>query len=82
MKFDEDKCMNNSYLLLTGKKRLEDFFKTDDEVYFVHNPDEPILSGDNPVYDTLIDHFIYLEEYEKCQEILELKGLRDVVFLN
>ena len=22
--FDEDKCMNNSYLLLTGRKKLED----------------------------------------------------------
>ena len=47
--FDEDKCMNNSYLLVTGKKKLEDFFKTDDDVYFVHNPDEPILNSNHPV---------------------------------
>ncbi len=81
MMFDEDKCMNNSYLLLTGRKRLEDFFN-EDEVYFIYNPDEPILSGDNPVYDTLIDYYIYTEEYEKCQELLNLKQLSDVVFLN
>lgn len=72
--FDEDKSMNNSYLLVTGKRKLKDFFKTNDDVYFVHNPDEPILNGENEIYDVLIDHFIYTEEYEKCQELVNIKN--------
>jgi len=82
MTFDEDKCMNNSYLLVTGKKKLEDFFKTDDDVYFVHNPDEPILSSDHPVYEILMDHFIYTEEYEKCQVLYEMKKQSQGLFWN
>lgn len=82
MTFDEDKCMNNSYLLVTGKKKLEDFFKTDDDVYFVHNPDEPILNSDHPVYEILMDHFIYTEEYEKCQVLLEIKKQSQGLFWN
>ena len=74
MIFDEDKCMNNSYLLLTGKKKLNDFFKSKEDLYFIHNPDETILHGENEVYDVLIDHFIYTEEYEKCQELVKIKN--------
>jgi|TARA_R110000796_G_scaffold41113_1_gene101467 hypothetical protein len=73
--YDEDKCMNNSYLLVTGKKNLEEFFKNQEDVFFMHNPDEPILDGNYAVYDVLIDHFIYTEEYEKCQELKNLKEL-------
>ena len=82
MTFDEDKCMNNSYLLLTGKKKLEDFFNTDEDVYFVHNPDEPILNNNHPVYEILIDHFIYTEEYEKGQELVAMQKNTEVLFLN
>jgi hypothetical protein len=82
MTFDEDKCMNNSYLLVTGKKKLEDFFNTDDDVYFVHNPDEPILNNNHPVYEILIDHFIYTEEYEKCQELVAMQKNTEVLFWN
>jgi hypothetical protein len=41
----------------------------------MHNPDEPILDGNYAIYDVLIDHFIYTEEYEKCQELKNLKEL-------
>ncbi len=74
--------MNNTYLLITGRKRLDEFFQESDEVYFITNPDKPLTSGEDPVYNTLIDYYIYTEEYEKCQELLDLKGLSDVIFLN
>ena len=74
MIFDEDKCMYNSYLLVTGRKKLTEFYKNDDDIYFIHNPDEPIVTGESLVYDVLIEHFIYTEEYEKCQELLNIKN--------
>lgn len=80
--FDEDESMNNSYLLVTGKRKLEDFFKSDDDVYFVHNPDEPILDNNHPIYDILIDHFIYTEEYEKCEELVKIKKNSKVLTWN
>lgn len=82
MMFDEDESMNNSYLLVTGKRKLEDFFKSDDDVYFVHNPDEPILDNNHPIYDILIDHFIYTEEYEKCEELVKIKKNSKVLTWN
>ena len=51
-------------------------------MYFIYNPDQPIVNGNDPVYDTLIDYYIYTEEYEKCQELLDLKQLSEIVFLN
>jgi|TARA_R110000744_G_scaffold12332_3_gene36710 hypothetical protein len=82
MIFDEDKCMNNSYLLITGKKTVEDFLDYEGDLYFIHNPDELTLTADDEIFDQLIDYFIYTEEYEKCGEILELKELSKIMLLN
>tara|TARA_R110000744_G_C19087891_1_gene532066 strand:- start:190 stop:438 length:249 start_codon:yes stop_codon:yes gene_type:complete len=82
MIFDEDRCMHNSYLLVTGKRKLEDFLKNQEDVYFIHNPDEPLWKENDHIYDVLIDHFIYTEEYEKCQELVELKAINGMFFLN
>lgn len=82
MIFDEDKCMNNSYLLITGKKTVDEFLKNEGDLYFLHNPDELAYFCNDDVYDQLIEYFTYTEEYEKCADILELKNMSKTMALN
>jgi|TARA_R110000796_G_scaffold29231_3_gene79226 hypothetical protein len=77
--FDEDECMNNSYLLVTGKKTIKQFLDSGKELWFLHNPDEELLGKNHPVYDELIEYFITTEEYEKCEEILVKKNITKVL---
>jgi hypothetical protein len=77
--FDEDECMNNSYLLVTGKKTIKQFLDSGKELWFLHNPDEELLGNNHPVYDELIEYFITTEEYEKCEEILVKKNITKVL---
>jgi hypothetical protein len=37
----------------------------------MHDPGE---EPDDDLYDDMIDHFEYYEEYEKCAELLKLKN--------
>ena len=71
--FDEDICFNNTYLLITGKKTLEDFLDTGDDLWFLHNPKDEPLRHNDPIYEELLNYFIDEEEYEKCQEIVNLR---------
>jgi len=71
--FDEDKCFNNTYELITGKRSLIDFLDTEDELWFLHDPNKEKLRYNDPIYGELINYFIYTEEYEKCAEILEIQ---------
>lgn len=82
MIFDEDKCMNNTYYIVTGKKTVNDFLNEEDDLYFLHDPKKSTFAPNDPLYDTLIDYFIYTEEYEKCAEILEIKELVNMKILN
>ena len=79
--FDEDKCFNNTYQIITGRKTLVDFLDTEEELWFLHDPAKDNLRHNDPVYNELINYFIYTEEYEKCAEILELqKALKQALF--
>tara|TARA_R100000900_G_scaffold72514_2_gene57138 strand:+ start:109 stop:366 length:258 start_codon:yes stop_codon:yes gene_type:complete len=71
--FDEDKCFNNTYELVTGKKTLSDFLDNDDQLWFLYNPQKEKLRYNDPIYDDLIEYFIYTEEYEKCKELVEMQ---------
>lgn len=71
---DEDllhHSMVNAYKLLTKKELLEDLIDIDEGI-FPFNP--TIKIEDDSVYDKIIDYFCELEEYEKCQEILNIKN--------
>jgi hypothetical protein len=71
---DEDilhHSMVNAYKLLTKKELLEDLIDLDEGI-FPFNP--TIKIEDDSVYDKIIDYFCELEEYEKCQEILNIKN--------
>ena len=70
-------AFNNSYLIITNRKKFEDLLplpheRTEDKMMAItaHNPEE------DPDIDTL-DNMIYyyedFEEYEKCAELLNVK---------
>ena len=68
--------MINAYNLLTNKKSLDQLI---DRSYengsisgFPFNPTIKVVNDD--VYDKIIEYFCELEEYEKCQEILDIKN--------
>ena len=73
--FDEHKCMTQSYQVLTGRKTFEDLLEEDEDVALMFNPTRPVIVMVDDIYDVLIDYFASLEEYEKCQEILDIKNL-------
>ena len=80
--FDEDICFNNTYLLITGKKTIEEFLDSDADLWFLHNPEDQPLRHNNPIYEELLSYFIYTEEYEKCQEIVNLQTKRKQIIYN
>jgi hypothetical protein len=75
-------AMENAYNVITGKISLDDVYiemeESDEDLDFPL-PFNPFLHeniSDEEV-DHIIDHFIELEEYEKCQELLECKKNTD-----
>jgi hypothetical protein len=72
--FNEDLCMRNSYELLLGKKTIDQLVDNNDNLYLIFSPEYKLVIMEDDVYDSLIDYFIYTEEYEKCAEILNLKN--------
>ena len=68
--------MMNAYHLLTNKKSLDQLIDNSYEngsiTGFPFNPTIKVVNDD--VYDKIIDYFCELEEYEKCQEILDIKN--------
>ena len=62
-----DKCMNNSYRVMTLKSTVEDILEKDNKAMFYGNP----LDYTTEDIDEVIDYFENTEEYEKCGELLE-----------
>ena len=62
-----DKCMNNSYKVMTLKSTVEDILEKDNKAMFYGNP----LDYTTEDTDEVIDYFENTEEYEKCGELLE-----------
>jgi len=73
--FNEDRCMRSSYKLLMGKKTVDELLEEQDTLYFMHNPENPVVVMVDDIYDTLIEYFTSTEEYEKCAELLKAKKL-------
>ncbi len=68
-----DAANNNSYLLVTGRKTLNQILERRGDQSFVCMPDETPTNKD---LQLMIDYFITTEEYEKCAE------LRDALIAN
>ena len=68
--------MEYSYQILTGRKTFEEILEEDvEDLVLMFNPHKKIRVMPDDIYDVLIDYYITLEEYEKCEEILEVKQL-------
>ena len=76
-------AMENAYNVITGKISLDDVYiemeESDEDLDFPL-PFNPFLHEDvsNAEIDLIIEHFIALEEYEKCQELVNCKKEVDV----
>ena len=66
----------------TGEDTYENLLENVDTLYFLYNPDTPMEEIDDSVYDALLDYYIYIEEYEKCNDILAAKELAKLIALN
>ena len=64
-----------SYMLLTKQTTFKKVLERDEEFGLIFDPAN--LSKSNPVelIDVLIDYFVELEEYEKCQDLVDAKKL-------
>ena len=69
--------MENAYKIVTKRMTVDDIYellesKQLDEFYL---PFDPIQNDgrDEATIDLLIDHFTESEEYEKCQELVNIK---------
>lgn len=76
---DYNSAMDNAYNFVTKKITLDDIFEAaeseGEEVTF-YLPFDPLDSDgrDEGTLDLLIEHFTELEEYEKCQELVNIKN--------
>ena len=62
-----EESIRNSYYVMTGKATIEDLIlRNDFPILFV---DENWRESD---VEDMLDYFISTEEYEKCQELVEL----------
>ena len=64
-----DDSILNSYYVLTGKATIEDIVKRHEFPMFFINPGEEL---DEDTLNDMLDYFISTEEYEKCQELVNL----------
>ena len=64
-----DDSIINSYYVLTGKATIEDIVERQEFPMFFINPEDEL--GKDTLND-MLDYFISTEEYEKCQELVEL----------
>jgi hypothetical protein len=76
---DYNSAMNNAYNLVTKKITLDDIFEaaeSEGELVNFYLPFDPLDSDgrDEGTLDLLIEHFTETEEYEKCQELLNIKN--------
>ena len=59
----------NSYYVLTGRATVEDIISRQEFPILFIGPEEEL---DESGLNTMLDYFISTEEYEKCQELVEL----------
>ena len=64
-----DNSIINSYYVLTGRATVEDIISRQEFPILFIGPEEKL---DESGLNTMLDYFISTEEYEKCQELVEL----------
>jgi|TARA_R110000744_G_scaffold71505_1_gene144077 hypothetical protein len=70
---DYNSAMNNAYRVITEKMTIDDIVENLDYDFYL--PFDPFEEDgrDEGTIDLLISHFTETEDYEKCQELVNLK---------
>ena len=77
---DDRKIMEDSYLLITGRKSFEEILEDEaEDLAVIFNPYQPIKVMEGDAYDCLIEYYISTEEYEKCDELMQMKELNQLI---
>tara|TARA_R110002020_G_scaffold372960_2_gene584385 strand:+ start:308 stop:619 length:312 start_codon:yes stop_codon:yes gene_type:complete len=78
----EEEIIYNSmfctYMILTKQSTIEDLFESGNDFGIMFNPDEFDKLTTKKIIDLidyLIDFFVEVEEYEKCQDLVDAKKL-------
>lgn len=77
--YDDRNLMEDSYLVITGRQTFEELLETREDLAVIFNPYQPIKVMDGDAYDCLIEYYITTEEYEKCEELLQMKRLNKFI---
>jgi hypothetical protein len=65
-------CINNVYMLLTGKQTFGDIMDYGN-AWFIFNSLDDLEINRNKYIDEAIQYYEEIEEYEKCNELLKIK---------
>ena len=68
-----DKCMNNSYRVMTLKSTVDEILSKNKKAMFYGDP----FDYTNSDIDEVIEYFENTEEYEKCGELLNEKTAKE-----
>ena len=69
-----DKCMNNSYRVMTLKSTVDEILSKNKKAMFYGDP----FDYTNSDIDEVIEYFENTEEYEKCGELLNEKTAKEI----
>tara|TARA_R100001244_G_scaffold47409_1_gene42133 strand:- start:644 stop:904 length:261 start_codon:yes stop_codon:yes gene_type:complete len=75
----ERKLMEDSYYLITGRKSFEEVLEDEQDLAVIFNPYQPIKVMEGDAYDCLIEYYISTEEYEKCDELIQMKEINQLI---
>ena len=74
-----NKAMDNAYEIITKKKTIDDIYYEleADTLNEYPLPFDPVTEDGrtDDVIDMVIEHFINIEEYEKCAELVKIKEI-------
>tara|TARA_Y100000401_G_scaffold116934_1_gene124042 strand:- start:10474 stop:10710 length:237 start_codon:yes stop_codon:yes gene_type:complete len=74
-KFNEDICIEQTYEVLLGNETIHTLMDSNEGVSLLYDPTIPLKDIDPTVFDILLDYYIDLEEYEKCQKITDFRKI-------
>jgi len=70
--------MHNLYMIFTGKNSFDDMIDKDEKAWLPFNIFEKIDLDE--ILDMAIKYFEYIEDYKKCQELLDIKNNKNEKF--
>ena len=65
-------------MIFTGKSSFDDMINKDEKVWLPFNIFEKVDLGE--ILDMAIKYFEYIEDYKKCQELLDIKNNKNEKF--